>query len=157
MNVVFACPGCEVPAQTSLEESHDWRCPGSDCATPDGATLIHFEKADPALPACAVCGCPDLYKKKDFPHWLGLNLLIVAFIASAVTYLLYLPWATWAILIGTAVFDGALFLMVGDAIVCYRCQAHHKGFTAATRHQPFEITVGERYRQQRLRGERIKR
>jgi len=44
---------------------------------------VHFEKADPALPACAVCDCHELYKKKDFPHWLGLNLLILAFIASA--------------------------------------------------------------------------
>jgi hypothetical protein len=152
VKVVFACPSCEVPAQTALAEPHAWRCPNPECAA-----TVHFERGEPALPACAVCGCHELYKKKDFPHWLGLNLLILAFIASAVTYLLYMPWATWAILIGTALFDGALFLLVGDALVCYRCQAHHKGFPAATQHQPFEITMGERYRQERLRKEQLKR
>jgi hypothetical protein len=113
--------------------------------------------AGPDLQACAVCGCPDLYKKKDFPHTVGLLLLVAAFAASAVTYLLYMPVATWAILIGTAVFDGVLYLLVGDALVCYRCGAHHKGFAAAPRHEPFEITIGERYRQERLRKEQLKR
>jgi uncharacterized protein (DUF983 family) len=150
VKVIFVCPNCEYPAQAPLDHSEDWRCP--QCAE-----TRRFEGSASTLPACAVCGCPELYKKKDFPHGLGLSVLILAFAASAVTYFLYMPWATWSILIGTAVFDGALYLLVGDAIVCYRCQAHHKGFTAAQRHQPFEITIGERYRQQRLRNEQVKR
>jgi hypothetical protein len=149
VKVVFACPGCEAPAQTPLDHAHDWRCPYC-------AATLHVSKPDATLLTCAVCGCHDLYKKKDFPHTLGLALLIVAFGASAVTYLLYMPGVTWAILIGTAIFDGVLYLLVGDAIVCYRCAAHHKGFQAAAQHQPFEITIGERYRQERLRKEQMK-
>jgi len=144
VKVVFACPSCDGPAQTPLDEPHDWRCPSC-------ATVVPIAKPDQPLAACVVCGCAELYKKKDFPHALGLLLLIAAFAASAITYWLYLPTLTWAILIGTAVFDGVLYVTVGDAIVCYRCQAHHKGLPTAPAHQPFEITIGERYRQQRLR------
>ena len=51
--------------------------------------------------------------------------------------------------LGSALFDGLLYLWVGDALVCYRCNAHYRGFQAAAHHQPFEITTGERYRQER--------
>jgi hypothetical protein len=98
----------------------------------------------------------DLYRRKDFPHWLGMSLLVAACVVSVVTYGLYQWWLTWGILIGTAVFDGLLYLWVGDVIVCYRCNAHHRGLSA-DRHPPYELTVGERYRQERIRRERIKR
>jgi hypothetical protein len=148
VKALFACPRCEFPAQASLAAPLEWQC--AQCEA-----KLSLPCADPALPVCLVCGNHELYKKKDFPHWLGLNLLVLAFIASAVTYLLYLKWLTWAILIGTAVFDGALFLWVGDAIVCYRCNAHYKGFQATPAHQPYELTTGERYRQERLRREQM--
>lgn len=145
MRVVFACPGCDTPVETSLGEAHDWRC--GQCAA-----ALRFEKTDANLPACAVCGCHELYKKKNFPHGLGLSLLVLAFAGFAIFQMLYMPLAAFGVLIGTALFDGILYLIVGDAIVCYRCHAHHKGFTARPEHEPFEITIGERYRQQRLRG-----
>ena len=100
-----------------------------------------------------VCGNVELYKKKDFPHWLGMTILVVACLASVWTYFWYEKWLTWAILIGSALIDGALYLAVGDAVVCYRCGAHYKGFTPTDEHRPFELTVGERYRQEQIRAE----
>jgi hypothetical protein len=123
-----------------------WQCPG--CG--------HHLRADPGvLPACAVCGSAELYKKKDFPHGLGLAILTVACLVSFVTYGLYEKWLTWAILIGTALFDGLLYLWVGDAVVCYRCGAVHRGLVPAAGHRPFELSTAERYRQERLRRERL--
>jgi DNA-directed RNA polymerase subunit RPC12/RpoP len=149
VNVVFACPECDSPNRASLDQAHDWQCPACD-------HRLHFEKADPALPECAVCGCGDLYKQKDFPHRLGMFVLIGSFALSAYTYLVYEKWLTWAILIGSAAFDGLLYLWVGDALVCYRCGAHHRGFPKGSPKLPFELTVGERYRQERIRRERLK-
>jgi hypothetical protein len=104
-----------------------------------------------------VCGNPELYRKKDFPHWLGMTILVAACVASVFTYGWYEKWLTWAILLGSAAFDGLLYLMVGDAVVCYRCEAHYKRLPAAAgAHPPFELTVGERYRQERLRREQLK-
>lgn len=108
------------------------------------------------MPFCIVCGCPELYKKKNFPHWLGMAILIVALILSTVTYYWYAKWWTWTFLIGSALIDGGLYLLVGDVVVCYRCQAHYVGSKPNEAHKPFEITIGERFRQERLRQERSK-
>ena len=132
-----------------LGEPRDWQCAACD-------HRISLAAVDPALPRCLICDNGELYKKKDFPHWLGMSILVWACIFSVFTYWLYEPVWTWIILIGSAAFDGLLYLWVGDVLVCYRCNAHYRGFEAATGHQPFEITIGERYRQERLRQERLR-
>jgi hypothetical protein len=149
VNVTFACPQCHTPARLGLSGARDWECPAC-------AHRLPLEAPAPELSACAVCGNHELYKKKDFPHWLGLSILTFACVASVFTYGWYEKWLTWAILIGSAAFDGLLYLWVGDAIVCYRCNAHYRGFVSQVHHKPFELTVGERYRQERLRRDSLK-
>jgi len=149
VKVVFTCPQCEAPAQAELDQAHDWLCP--ECRY-----FLHLEKADPALPACLVCGNHELYKKKDFPHALGMSILALVTIGFLIAQFLYFPWIAWGILLGGAAVDGALYGLVGDVIVCYRCTAHYKQFEASPAHQPFELTIGERYRQERLRREQMK-
>lgn len=117
---------------------------------------MHLNAAEPNLPICLVCGNHQLYKQKDFPQWLGMSILLVAVVLSTITYYSYEKWWSWSFLIGSAIIDGAMYLMVGDALVCYRCQAHYRGFTANESHQPFEIAIGERYRQERIRMEQLK-
>lgn len=95
-----------------------------------------------------------MYKKKDFPHTLGMAILIVACLVSFITFGWYELWLTWAILLGTAVFDGVLYLLVGDAAVCYRCHAHYRGLRRSS-HPPFDLGIGERYRQERLRHQQL--
>ncbi len=148
MNIRFPCPGCDAPGRIS-PDSAGWRCPGCDHE-------VHLRPdLTAALPACGVCGSGELYKKKDFPHALGMGILVTACAASTVTYYLYDKLLTWGILLGSAAFDGLLYLAVGDVIVCYRCGAQHRGVTAGPGHKPFELTVHERYRQERLRHEAL--
>jgi len=132
-----------------LDAEQDWQCVSCEHRQ-------HVDRPEAALPNCVLCGTHDLYKKKDFPHWLGMGLLVGACLLSVLTYGLYEKWLTWAILIGTAVFDGVLYLCVGDAIVCYRCNAHYRGVAANDSHPPFELTTGERYRQERIRKDQMK-
>ena len=64
---------------------------------------------------------------------------------------------TWSELIAAelpALFDGLLYLWVGDAIVCYRCLAHYRGLPD-NGVAPFELATNERYRQERIRRERL--
>jgi hypothetical protein len=96
-----------------------------------------------------------LYKKKDFPHGLGLTIILLGFAASTVTYWRHELGLTWAILLGTAAFDGLLYLLVKDVVVCYRCNAHYRGVPAGPEHKPFELTIHERYRQERIRREQL--
>jgi hypothetical protein len=107
--------------------------------------------------ACSLCGNHELYRKKDFPHRLGMTLLTLAFVAATITYSLYLWQATWMILLTTAGFDALLYLWVKDVVVCYRCNAHFRGVPLVERFGPFELGIGERYRQERLRREQLER
>jgi uncharacterized protein (DUF983 family) len=149
----FDCPVCEQPGWADLPEAPGgapqeagitWSCPRCEHVVTLPA------RVDPALPRCAFCGNGELYKKKDFPHGLGLAILGLAFLASTITYFFYNNYLTWGILIGSAAFDGVLYLLVKDAIVCYRCGAHHRG-VPSEHHRPFELTTHERYRQEQLR------
>jgi hypothetical protein len=96
-----------------------------------------------------------LYKKKDFPHWLGLSILGVACLIFIILHAMYRQWLAWTFFIGSAVFDGVLYLAVGDVIVCYRCGAEYRGVKAGSDHKPFELGVAERYRQERLRRRQL--
>jgi hypothetical protein len=148
VNVTFACPACDRPARVHLHGPVAWQCPACD---------QRLQLAPPAgvLTECVVCGNPGLYKKKDFPHGLGLALLTLACAASFFTYGWYEKWLTWAILIGTAVFDGLLYLLVGDVVVCYRCQAQYRRLPSGQDYKPFDLGTAERYRQERIRREQM--
>ena len=149
MKVVFACPQCDAPAQARLNAPIDWQCP--ECQH-----TLHLDPPDAALSACRICGNHELYKKKDFPHWLGMTILIVALVLSTITYYWYEKWWSWSFLIGSAIIDGVMYLMVGDVLVCYRCEANYRGFATSDAHHPFEISIGERYRQERIRKEQLR-
>jgi hypothetical protein len=85
-----------------------------------------------------------------------MTILALACLASTLTYWLYHKWWTWAILIGSAAFDGLFYLWVKDVLVCYRCNAHYRGILSGTAHAPFELTIHERYRQERARREQLR-
>jgi DNA-directed RNA polymerase subunit RPC12/RpoP len=149
LKVIFACPSCEQTAAAPVQQASDWQCDRCD-------HRLHLNAAEAPLPTCVVCGNHELYKKKDFPHWLGMTILVTALILSTVTYYSYEKWWSWSFLIGSAIIDGVMYLMVGDVIVCYRCESHYHGFTAGAAHEPFEISIGERYRQEKIRKEQMK-
>jgi hypothetical protein len=152
VNIRLFCPLCETPGRITASGATEWQCP--QC---DHLVRLYAPELDPALPACAVCGNGELYKKKDFPHSLGMGILVGACIASTITYYLYNKVLTWVILLGSAAFDGLLYLWVKDVVVCYRCGAHHRGIVASPEHRPFELTIHERYRQERLRREQLEK
>ena len=107
------------------------------------------------MTACAVCDNAELYRRKDFPQTLGVSILALCCVASTATYFYYQQWWTWSILIGSAVFDGLLYLLVKDVTVCYRCDAHYRGLPPGPNHQGFELTTFERYRQEQMRRKQL--
>jgi hypothetical protein len=152
VNVRLFCPVCEAPGRVTLPGTTQWQCPACD-----HLVTLAEPRPDPGLAACAACGNAELYKKKDFPHGLGMAVLVGAFIASTVAYFFYEKVLTWGILLGSATFDGLLYLWVKDVIVCYRCGAEHRRVEPGAEHRPFELTIHERYRQERLRQEQIQK
>ena len=149
MNVRFLCPVCEMPgsAQTPTVA---WRCSGCDNVVTIAAPPRSTTAEGVTLHACAVCGNVELYKMKGFPHWLGLTLLTGACVAFLVLNAYRLQWWAWAVLLASAVIDGLLYLAVRDVVVCYGCGAQHRGL-GYSGNRPFELTIHERYRQERIR------
>jgi hypothetical protein len=105
---------------------------------------------------CAACGGHELYKKKAFPHWLGMSILVGACLGFVVLNAYRLQWWAWVVLLVSAAVDALLYLAVKDVVVCYRCYAHHRGL-GRSGNKPFELIVHERYRQERLRREQMQR
>jgi hypothetical protein len=151
MDIRLSCPECGQHGRLEPAKTEHWQCP----ACGHVSSLQHpAEKS--ALHSCLVCANAELYKKKDFPHWLGLTILTVACVGSVIPYYLYHQWLTWTILIGSALVDGGLYLWVGDVIACYRCNAQFRGFETLPEHHPFDLGIGERYRQEQKRREQLR-
>ena len=55
------------------------------------------------------------------------------------------------ILIGFALLDLMIYRLVGDVTVCYRCRAQYRGAARSPDHHPFDLGIGERFRQEQIR------
>jgi hypothetical protein len=148
----FACPRCQLtvrqkvgPGQTAQCEACGW----SRTCSADG-----FQQGQPTQ--CLVCGCADLWRQKDFAQRLGLLMVGMGIVLSTVAYALWHPALSLGILMGFALVDFLLFMFMKDVLVCYRCGARHGGFEPVS-HAAFDLEVGERYRQERLRLEAARR
>ena len=148
MNVTFACPRCDATAKQQIApQGAALDCPHchASFATPEGAW------SGEELHRCLICGSGDLFVRKDFPHRLGLAIVVGGFAASCVTWNFYWTYLTFAILFATALADMLLFFVVGDSLTCYRCSAEYRQLPSMTEHGPFSLETHERYRQQAAR------
>ncbi|MBI2826594.1 MAG: hypothetical protein HYX69_18125 [Planctomycetia bacterium] len=154
MNVTFACPRCEETGTAQIAiGAAAMACPKcrADVPAADGAW------SEGALRRCLICGSPDLFVRKDFPQRLGLAIVVIGFAASCVTWFYYWTYLTFAILFATAFVDMALYLIVGESLVCYRCHAEYRAVGSIDQHGPFSLETHERYRQQAARLAQVRR
>jgi hypothetical protein len=155
MELTFECPNCRTVGGASPVE-------GSPCAT--CAACGHARELRPGaidesgLRACPVCATEDLYIQKDFPQGLGLAVVVVGFVVSTAFWYYDRPVPALGVLLVSALVDMALFYVVPDVTICYRCLSQYRGAGSnpAGRFQPFDLAVGERYRQERLRVEQLR-
>lgn len=153
MNVTFLCRQCqrrevlEVPLGAG-----SFACPdcGREYALP--ALRPGVEEEEPKrLEACAICGCEDLFVRKDFSQRWGLSIVVIGFIASSIAWAYHMQLTTYAILFATALIDVALYCLVGNVLQCYRCRAEYRRLEEIGAHDPFSLETHERYRQQAAR------
>ena len=72
---------------------------------------------------------------------------MTGFIASSIAWSQYMTVLTFAILFATALIDVALYLIVGEALECYRCHAQYRTVAGLANHSAFSLETHERYRQ----------
>jgi hypothetical protein len=151
MNVTFSCPECEQAARTTVGPAvRTLACPHCRAAWD-----ISDSPHDGRVERCLVCPSEDLYVRKDFPQRLGVTIVVLGFAASCVAWYYHELYWTFGILFATALLDIVLYLVFGNALVCYRCGATYREVEGLNSHRPFELEVHERHRQRSAREAEI--
>jgi hypothetical protein len=153
MNITFSCPACGHDVRSSVRPTDRLldcpRCAAAISLPPDA-----FEGEQ--LRRCLVCPSTDLFVRKDFPQRLGVAIVALGILGSSIAWGYSLVIATFAILFATALVDVILYLVVPDALMCYRCGAQYRLAPGMARHGAFSLETHERHRQQsaRMAGQR---
>lgn len=144
MNITFACPACDQAARLPLSvETEKLVCPHCQETIRIPAGAVH----DRGLSRCVVCPSTDLFVRKDFPQRVGVGLVAVGILGSSVAWYYGNVTLTFAVLFATALADLVLYLVVGDALMCYRCHAQYRQVLGLQEHGPFDLETHERHRQ----------
>jgi hypothetical protein len=156
LELAYRCPDCEPLTKLALTPDRDLvKC--RICS--QERALRQDAWQDGGITHCVVCGTEDLYSQKDFPQGLGLAILVAGFGLSSLFWLWYMPIAAFGVLIASVIVDAILYALVPDVVICYRCLSQYRGngSNPSGRYRNFDLAVGERYRQERMRVEELRR
>jgi len=156
MELTYQCSNCHSVNHVSLQAAGD-RVLCRVCASEQPLHREHVD--DGQLSACPLCATTDLYVQKDFPQGLGLFIVVIGFAISTVFWYFEKPVLTYLVLLASALLDMMLYYRVPDVTICYRClsQVRGAGSNPSGRYHPFDLAIGERYRQERIRIEELRK
>lgn len=154
MELIVRCPKCDAGLPVSAQEA-----PGSIRCGRCGHTLpLSFTTAvrdDARVDVCPVCSGSELYIRKDFDPKLGLAVVIIGALISAVFYWFGEDLVAYGILALAVLVDLVVYGRLGDVTVCYRCHTEFRGryrrtatafdlHTADVLEQEYERRIGRR-------------
>jgi DNA-directed RNA polymerase subunit RPC12/RpoP len=153
MQLVYRCPRCgETQRPDAIEAAPLVHC--GHCGWE--RTIAGGDVVDGRPTRCLCCGCEDLWRQKDFPQKLGLLMVGAGILLSTIAWANMEPALAIGILMGFALIDMVLFVVMPDVLVCYRCAARHRHAKPPENHPRFNLETHERYRQETIRLEEAK-
>ena len=132
--IAFPCPKCGGEAIAGGDGAGRCATCGAESALPLTPSLRQARIVD----RCPACGGEQLYVQRDFNQRAGLAIVVVGAVLAPFT-----PF--YSSLIAATLLDAALYLVLPEITVCYRCHAHFRGFTRNPKHQPFDLHIAEQY------------
>jgi len=158
VNITYACPSCEEGVRIHFDaDTPELDCPHCQSAITINAGTIDKSALDGnRVKSCLVCPSTDLFVRKDFPQRLGVGLVVIGIVGSSIAWYYSNVLWTFGILFATALIDVGLYSIVGDALMCYRCQAQYRGVEGMDTHCEFDLETHEKYRQLEARLEGTK-
>lgn len=150
MQLSFCCPACRRQAEDEVSRPGDaLRCEA--CGWSRVAGEADFDELRPLH--CLVCGCNDLWRRKDFPQQIGLLIVGAGILLSTIAWAYMRPFLAIGILMLFALADLLLYTVMSDVLVCYRCGAKHRhaGSQWKQTHRGFDHETAERHRQEAKR------
>ncbi len=98
------------------------------------------------LRRCPVCGCRELFSRKDFPQITGFVIVVLAGVLAMGLFVGGDVYMGLIVLGACAVLDALIYFFVGRCIVCYRCRSEFRDTPIGSHHQGWDLAVGEKYR-----------
>jgi len=129
-SVHYLCPKCEARLARNAGE------PPSACEHCNTPSSVVAPRENAVIDRCAACDHEQLYFQKDFNRKTGIAVVVLG--------AAFVPW-TIIPLIGVTVLDYIIWKVVKDVIVCYECQAVHRGYAIPPAIKPFDLVVHDRH------------
>jgi hypothetical protein len=139
--IAFPCPRCGEEADCGLD-GHG-RC--TACAADSALDLSASLRNERIVDRCPACAGEQLYVQRDFNQKAGLGIVILGGALAPFT-----PY--YSSLFAAAALDAVLYALLPEITVCYRCQAHFRGFRRNPRHNAFDLHLAEQYEVRRPRA-----
>jgi len=130
-SVHYLCPSCERRLGRAAGE------PPAPCEHCSAPSPVKAPPEGAIIDRCGACDHDQLYFQKDFNRKTGIALVVLGSI--------FVPWTYGLSLLGVTLLDYAVWRMVKDVIVCYRCQAVHRGYPPNPALAPFDLATHDRH------------
>ncbi len=136
MDVNFRCRRCGRGLWVDDFEAASETVCGS-CQEAHSVVPAEAMSEEQSLAACWVCGCDQLYRQRDFNRKIGVGIVVVASLFSVVTKGLSL--------LAAAIIDFFLYSKLSEIVLCYHCEAIHRGFKVSDAVIGYDLAMHERY------------
>jgi hypothetical protein len=131
LSVHYLCTKCEVRLARAAGES------ARPCEHCGAESAVVAPPAGAIIDRCAACGHDQLYFQKDFNRATGIAIIVVGAV--------FAPWTYFLSLVGVTILDYIVWRIVKNVIVCYRCQAVHRGYPQNPALKPFDLVIHDRH------------
>jgi len=154
MDIVAKCPKCDASLPVRAADAPAVITCGG-CGRDIPLDPSEAMRAGRAVDRCPVCAGSDFYIRKDFDPKIGLTVVILGAIVSAIFYWFKRDFIAYGILGGAALVDLVVYGRLKDLTVCYRCHSEFRGtypraasafdlHTADELEQEYERRIGRR-------------
>jgi DNA-directed RNA polymerase subunit RPC12/RpoP len=154
MQIVAKCPKCDAGLPVAgADAPAAIKC--GRCGREIALSFSEDVRADRAVDRCPVCTGSDFYLRKDFDPKLGVTVVVIGALISAVFYWFGRDLIAYSILGGAALLDLVVYGRLKTITVCYRCHTEFRGayarsaggfdlHTADVLEQEYERKIGRR-------------
>ena len=132
--IAFPCRACGREATSGLDGRGGCR----RCGATRELSVTASTREERLVDRCPACDGEQLYVQRDFNQKAGLAIVVVGAALAPFT-----PY--YASLLVAVLVDAALYALLPEITVCYRCHAHFRGFRRNPKHQAFDLHLAEQY------------
>ena len=126
MHLLAKCPKCDAGLPVEAREAPEAITCGR-CSATIPLSISDDVRADRAVDRCPVCEGADVYIRKDFDPKVGLTVVIIGALISAVFYWFGQDLIAYGILAAAVLVDLVVYGRLKDVTVCYRCHTEFRG------------------------------